>query len=113
MILVYRTWRPASVKLPDGRVLHRCLVLASSEGLTVFDRPGEEPAWASPIVWSETAEPKSNRTHIGVDIETEDGTAVVTPTGGCLACGSTLRGWLPEWATNVAAWPGREPSPAS
>jgi hypothetical protein len=110
MTLVYRSWRPASIKLPDGRFLHRCLVLATSDGLMAFERPGEA-AWSSPIVWARTAEPKSNRTHIGVDIETEDGTAVVTPTGGC-NCGSAMRGWSPDWAYRVAAWP-REPSPAS
>ncbi len=107
MKLVYRVWRPASVRLPDGEIRHRQLVFVTSEGLEVYSNPTEQPSWTSPVDFAATAEPTGRRTHVGVDIETEAGTVVVTPTGGCMSCGSKLGRWYPEWATQVAAWPDR------
>jgi hypothetical protein len=111
MKTVYAVWRPASVKLPtdDGHewILHRCLVFVTSDGLEVYPAPGE-PVFTSPVDFTATSEPRSKRLHVGVDITTERGLAVVTPTGGCLSCGSRLRGWYPSWAQNVGAWPRPE-----
>jgi hypothetical protein len=39
----------------------------------------------------------------GIDFETTEGLAVVTPTGGC-KCGGMSR-WIPAWATNTSPWP--------
>jgi hypothetical protein len=107
MKTVYAVWRPASVKLPtdDGHewILHRCLVFVTSEGLEVYPAPGD-PVFTSPVDFAATFKP-AQRLHVGVDIVTERGTVVVTPTGGCLSCGSRLRNWYPSWAQNVAAWP--------
>jgi hypothetical protein len=110
MKLVYKEWRRASVRLPDGEIRHRQLVFITSEGLELYDRPSETPAWSSPVDFAETAEPVTGRTHIGIDVATAAGVAVVTPTGGCASCGSRMARWHPEWATAVAAWPATETS---
>jgi hypothetical protein len=102
--VVYKFWRQASVLLPNGAIWHRHAVFITSDGLEVFERPTDEPAWASAVDFAATVEPRQSRTHIGVDIVTAAGLVVVTPTGGC-ACGSSLRRWAPEWASTVGAWP--------
>lgn len=107
---VYRVWRQASVRLPDGSVRHRQLVFVTSDGLELFDKPGE-PSWTSPVLFERTAEPRGKRTHVGIDIATEEGVAVVTPTGGCMSCGSRMRGWYPEGYQTVTAWPSSAVSP--
>lgn len=101
---VYKVWRQASVRLPDGEVRHRQLVFVTTDGLELYAAPAPEPSWSSPVRFAETAEPRTNRTHVGIDIETDAGTVVITPTGGC-ACGNRLGRWYPEFATRVAAWP--------
>jgi len=105
MIRVLKMWRPASVVLPDKRQLHRVAVYITNTDLVVFDRPGD-PEWSSPVDFAATVEPRKSRPHVGVDIHTEAGLVVITPTGQCMSCGSRLRTWSPEWASNVGAWPG-------
>jgi hypothetical protein len=110
MKLAYKVWRQASVRLPDGEIRHRQLVFISSEGLELYGQPNESPDWSSPVDFAATPEPVGRRTHVGIDITTEAGVVVVTPTGGCMSCGSRMRGWYPAWAINVAAWPQPEES---
>jgi hypothetical protein len=105
MTTVYKLYRPASVKLPDDQVMHRCLVYVTSDGLQIFTEPAQVPAWLSPIDFASTPEPRKSRPHIGIDLPTADGLVVITPTGGCESCGSRFRGWQPSWATNVQKWP--------
>jgi hypothetical protein len=107
--LVFKVWRQASVKLPDGEIHHRRLVFVTSDGLELFDKPSETPEWISPVDFSATPEPRGSRLHVGIDIETEAGTVVVTPTGGCSMCGSRMARWYPEWAHMVSAWPSENP----
>jgi hypothetical protein len=102
---VYKVWRRASVRLPDGEIRHRQLTFITSEGLELYAEPTERPAWSSPVLFEKTAEPRGGRLHVGIDIETEAGLVVITPTGGCASCGSRMGRWYPAWATNVAAWP--------
>lgn len=106
--LVFKVWRAASVLLPDGEVRHRQMVFVTTDGLELFGEPAAEPSWSSQVDFSATGEPRGGRLHVGVDIVTAAGLVVVTPTGGCMSCGSKLRGWYPEWATSVAAWPSQE-----
>jgi hypothetical protein len=103
--VVYKFWRQASIRLPDGTTWHRRAVFITSDGLEVFEKPTDEPAWASPVDFAATVEPRQSRSHVGVDIVTDAGLVVVTPTGGCMSCGSGLRRWAPGWASAVAAWP--------
>ena len=109
MIVVYKLWRPASVVYPDKTAAHRRAVYLTNQGLRVFADKGE-PEFNSPVDFSTTPEPRSSQHHVGIDITTEAGLVVVTPTGGCQSCGSRMRGWAPEWANQVAAWPGRAES---
>lgn len=102
--VVYKFWRQASVLLPNGATWHRRAVFVTSDGLEVFEKPTDAPDWFSPVDFPATVEPRQARTHVGVDIVTDAGTVVVTPTGGC-ACGSALRRWAPDWASVVAEWP--------
>lgn len=102
---VYKVWRKASVRLPDGEIRHRQLVFITTDGLELFHEPSETPGWSSPVLFDQTTEPRGGRLHVGFDIATEAGVAVVTPTGGCASCGSRMARWYPEWAATVAPWP--------
>jgi hypothetical protein len=114
-ILTYGQWYPAAVLVVDtGQVWHRCRVYVTSAGLRVFrtkPESGDSPDWESPLDMArhaETGEPNWTANQIGVDIHTEAGTVVITPTGGC-GCGSTLKRWVPRWANRAAAWPTATP----
>ncbi|HEY2101466.1 MAG TPA: hypothetical protein VGH72_33720 [Pseudonocardia sp.] len=113
-IITYRAWWPASVLLPDGRVLHRTRAYATSIGLLVYasvpsvatpEWGGLTPDWWSPIDFAATVKPASSLLPgRGTDIQTAAGLAVVTFTGGC-GCGSRLKQWRPSFSTQVAMWP--------
>jgi hypothetical protein len=102
---VFKVWRQASVLLPDGEVRRRQLVLVTSDGLELYGKPEPEPGWSSPVDFTQTVEPRTTRLHVGVDIETDAGTVVITPTGGCMSCGSRMRGWYPPGADMITKWP--------
>jgi hypothetical protein len=106
MTKVFKVWRKASVLLPNGEIVHSRLVFITDDGLKIFNKPGD-PEHSIPVDFEATREPRTNRHHVGIDIVTPYGTAVVTPTGGCSSCGSRLAGWAPDWATRVAQWPSR------
>lgn len=105
-ITTYKSWWPASVLLPGRVVWHRCRVYVTDQGLAIFARRAEEPQFLSPMNWAATTEPRTSRQHVGIDLHTEAGLVVVTLTGGC-GCGSALKGWRPDWAGTVAAWPAQ------
>jgi hypothetical protein len=107
--LVFKVWRKASVRLPDGSVRHRQLVFVTSDGVELYGQPAETPDWSSPVDFTATREP-GRRTHVGYDITTDAGLVVITPTGGCSSCGSKFGRWYPEWASTVAAWPKEVPT---
>lgn len=101
--VVYKSFWPASVLLPDRTVWHRCRVYVTNQGLAIFVRRADEPHFFSPMDWATTREPHARR-QVGIDLFTEAGLVVVTLTGGC-ACGSTLKSWRPSWAGTVQSWP--------
>jgi hypothetical protein len=106
MTLIYAQWFPATVLLPDKSVIHRARVYATDEGLKVFTRKPEDgvtPQWQADIDFSQTSQPDMQIRNNGIDFETTEGLAVVTPTGGC-KCGGMSR-WIPAWATNTSPWP--------
>lgn len=105
--IVYKLYRPASVKLPDGQIHHRTVTYITSDGVKVFTAPSDIPLFESEVDFTKVPEPRRSRAHVGIDIETAAGLVVITPTGGCESCGGKLRGWAPAWATNVSHWPTR------
>jgi hypothetical protein len=110
-IPVYQSWPVASVLLPTGEQHHRARVYATERGLEVYTSTTEEPAWQSPILFNRTARPsRPNLTHVGIDVETEAGLVVVTPTGQGHCCGNAMRGWSPPALGNARAWPEPERS---
>lgn len=103
-LYVHKSYRPATVLLPDKAVWHRCLVLITNQGLVIFRRRADVPHFFAPMDWAATVEPHRVPMHVGIDLHTEAGLVVVTQTGGC-ACGSSLRAWRPAWSSQVQAWP--------
>lgn len=107
-IMVYREWWPASVLLPDGTQWHRVRVYATTEGLMIFRARKPEPDWSSPLDLEATTKPSSATVlNVGVDLHTQDGLVVLTPTGGGTCCGgkNSLKVWRPDWASSLVAWP--------
>jgi hypothetical protein len=104
-IVVYKGFWPASVLLPDRKVWHRCRAYITDQGLAIFQRPAEVPAFFSPLDWVSTPEPHVQR-QVGIDVHTTAGLVVITLVGGC-GCGNPLKRWRPRWAGTVAAWPVR------
>jgi len=103
-VVVYRSWWPASVLLPDKKTRHRCRVYVTDQGLAIYERPADSPHFFSPMDWAATPEPHSRR-HVGIDLATRAGLVVVTLTGGAPCCGTALRGWRPSWVGIEQAWP--------
>lgn len=113
---VYREYFPASVLLEiDGaeEQWHRCRVFLTTGGLLIFraKKPLEAADFSSPIDMEKTKRPSNATTfNVGVDIYTEKGLVVITPTGGgnCSGCaggGAGLKRWRPEWSGQTLAWP--------
>lgn len=110
-IPVYQSWPVASVLLPTGEQHHRARVYATERGLEVYTGMTEHPAWQSPIRFDLTAKPsRPLMTHVGIDVHTEAGLVVVTPTGQGACCGNAMRGWSPKALGNARAWPQPERS---
>jgi hypothetical protein len=110
VVQVYREWFPASVLLPDQTQWHRVRVYATTEGLLIFRARKAEPDFSSPLDFAKTPRPSTATTYnVGVDLYTEAGLVVITPTGGGACCGTQggagLKHWRPEWAKNTVAWP--------
>lgn len=108
---VWRTWFPALVRLPDGRVLQKTKVFATNGGLHVYasSPTGGPPvvAFWSPILLDKTQPPGTDyasekRGHV---IVTEAGSVSVLRTGGA-SCGCTraLRTLTPTWAAIERTW---------
>jgi hypothetical protein len=112
-IQVYREWFPASVLLElDGQEVqwHRVRVFATDHGLMIFRARKDVPDFSSPIDMGKTRKPNQATVfNVGVDIHTEDGLVVITPTGGGSCCGSrgtkSLKQWRPSWASQLTSWP--------
>lgn len=108
---VWRTWFPALVRLPDGRVIQKCKVFATNGGLHVYasSASGGPPVsvYASAILLDKTSVPGTDyasekRGHV---IVTEAGNVTVLRTGGS-SCGCTreLRALTPDWARAEKTW---------
>lgn len=97
-------WFPADVVLPgQSRPWNRCYVLVTDVALCVFRQVSETPTWQSPIVWSSTVLPATDRdASRGFDVQTAMGLAVVTLGSGC-RCGSLGRWKGPLWAREVGS----------
>lgn len=109
-IQVYREYFPASVLMPNQEQWHRVRVYLTTQGLMIFRARKDVPDFQSPLDMEKTKRPSTATTYnVGVDLYTEDGLVVVTPTGGGACCGSQggqgLKRWHPEWAKQTVAWP--------
>jgi hypothetical protein len=111
--VVYHSWWPATVLLPrkEGErrqeMLHTCRVYATDAGLFVYGvqrRAGVQLLFSSPIDYSTTFKPVNGLPGYAHDVHTEAGLIVVTQTGGC-GCGNPVKGYKPQFASRVAAWP--------
>lgn len=108
---VWRTWFPALVRFPDGRVLQKSKVFATNGGLYVYaaSSTGGPPvaAFFSPILLDKTPVPGTDyaserRGHM---IVTEAGTVSVLRTGGAsCGCNRELRALTPTWAVTERTW---------
>lgn len=104
-----KSWSPASVLLPDGTQHHRAAVYLTTVALRVYTQPDTDPTFSSPVDFTRTARPRRDTLHVGIDVHTDGGLVVVTPTGGaCTGCAAgKLSSWRPPFAGSVVAWPSR------
>ena len=98
------SWWPADVTLPDGTALRRCRVYITTTDLVVFTDP-EVPAFEAAVDFAQTPQPPAGNTwpRPSIDVHTDAGRAVVSPTGGC-GCGHRLKRWTPDWASRRTPW---------
>lgn len=105
---VYRTWFPAIVRLPDGRMLFKTKVFATDAGLIIYgQRELPHPVFESPMLLDKTNEPGTDyasqqRGHV---IVTEAGTVTITRGGGAgCGCNREIKAWAPPWAMVEKTW---------
>ena len=107
----WRTWFPALVRLPDGRLLAKSKVYATNAGLYVYvqaNAAGSPPvlAFASPILLDKTATPGTDyaseqRGHV---IVTEAGNVTVNKSGACSCSMRSLKAYAPAWSAAETTW---------
>lgn len=105
---VWRTWFPATVRLPGGAPVLKAKVFATDAGLMVYaQRPaGPELVFQSLILLDKTAEPGTDHTsqQRGHVIATEAGVVTVSRSGAC-SCGMRgLKAFAPAWAGVERKW---------
>jgi hypothetical protein len=101
-------WYPAQVRLPDGRLLQRVMVVVArggdQSGLTIFDRP-DRVVYHAAVSWLDQPPlPRTQRAaRNGVELCLAGGDVVVVTPGAACKCGALGRWAGPDWARTVGA----------